>query len=179
LAVAVIVELHRQADNLMALSGQQRGCHGRINSARHCYYDAHANSQLRNSQRPTNTQLPTPKTPKVRSKLPKFPIPSSDVLGVLGVGSWKFIVELAVVALRSCHRLTSVRSLPTTAGSFAIRLSTCSCVLPAPSEKRIEFCVRCDGRFIARSTCDGSSVPDEHADPVETAKTPRSRAMSR
>ena len=48
-----------------------------------------------------------------------------------------------------------------------------------PRLKRSEFCVRCAGRPIARSTCDGSSVPDEHADPVETATPSRSSAISR
>ncbi len=39
--------------------------------------------------------------------------------------------------------------------------------------------MRCAGRPIARSTCDGSSVPDEHAEPVETAIPSRSSAISR
>ena len=37
----------------------------------------------------------------------------------------------------------------------------------------------CDGQAPSRcSTCDGSSVPDEHADPVDTAMPSRSSAMS-
>ena len=40
------------------------------------------------------------------------------------------------------------------------------------------FCARPFGRCMALSTCDGSSVPDEHAEPVETAKPSRSSAMS-
>ena len=47
--------------------------------------------------------------------------------------------------------------------------SICSSVLDAPRLKRIEFCARWLDRFIAFRTCDGSSVPEEHADPVETA----------
>ena len=39
--------------------------------------------------------------------------------------------------------------------------------------------MRCVGRPIARSTCDGSSVPDEQADPVDTAMPSRSSAISR
>ena len=48
----------------------------------------------------------------------------------------------------------------------------------APRLKRIEFCVRCAGNPIAFSTCDGSSVPDEQAEPVETATPSRSSAIS-
>ena len=48
-----------------------------------------------------------------------------------------------------------------------------------PRLKRSEFCVRCAGKPIARSTCDGSSVPDEQAEPVDTATPSRSSAMSR
>ena len=51
-------------------------------------------------------------------------------------------------------------------------------VLAAPRLKRIEFCVRCAGNPIAFSTCDGSSVPDEQAEPVETATPSRSSAIS-
>jgi len=51
-------------------------------------------------------------------------------------------------------------------------------VFAAPRLNRIEFCVRCAGKPIAFSTCDGSSVPDEQAEPVETAMPARSSAMS-
>jgi hypothetical protein len=59
-------------------------------------------------------------------------------------------------------------------------LTTCSTsasVVAAPRLKRIEFWVRCGGKPIALRTCDGSSVPDEHADPVETATPARSSAI--
>ena len=42
----------------------------------------------------------------------------------------------------------------------------------------MELCVRCGEQPIARSTWDGSSVPDEQAEPVETATPSRSSAMS-
>ena len=42
----------------------------------------------------------------------------------------------------------------------------------------MEFCVLCAGNPMARRTCEGSSVPDEHADPVETAMPSRSSAIS-
>ena len=42
----------------------------------------------------------------------------------------------------------------------------------------MEFCARWLDRPIAFSTCDGSSVPDEHADPVDTATPSRSSAIS-
>ena len=48
----------------------------------------------------------------------------------------------------------------------------------APRLKRIDPSVRAWGRPIAFSTCDGSSVPDEHADPDDTAMPARSRPIS-
>ena len=57
--------------------------------------------------------------------------------------------------------------------------STSSSVENNPRLNRNEFCVRCGGSPIARRTCDGSSVPDEHADPVDTAIPSRSSAISR
>ena len=56
--------------------------------------------------------------------------------------------------------------------------STSASVLAAPRLNRIEFCVRCGGKPIALSTCDGSSVPDEQAEPVDTAMPSRSSAIS-
>ena len=47
-----------------------------------------------------------------------------------------------------------------------------------PTLRRNAFCVSCSGSPIALSTCDGSSVPDEQADPVDTAKPSRSSAIS-
>ena len=38
--------------------------------------------------------------------------------------------------------------------------------------------MRCVGSPMARSTCDGSSVPDEQAEPVDTAMPSRSSAIS-
>ena len=63
-------------------------------------------------------------------------------------------------------------------GSTPITRSTSASVLAAPRLKRIEFCVRCAGKPIAFSTCEGSSVPDEQAEPVDTAMPARSSAMS-
>ena len=51
-------------------------------------------------------------------------------------------------------------------------------IADAPRLKRIEFCARWLDRLIAFSTCDGSRVPEEHADPVETATPSRSSAIS-
>src|SRR5258708_33522587 len=65
------------------------------------------------------------------------------------------------------HRFTSERSFSTTEGSFASSASTWVSSLPAPRLKRIEFCVRCVGSPIARSTRAGSSVPDEQAEAVD------------
>ncbi len=47
-----------------------------------------------------------------------------------------------------------------------------------PRLKRIDDCTRPCGSPMARRTCDGSSVPDEQADPVETAMPSRSSAIS-
>src|SRR5260370_1430191 len=63
------------------------------------------------------------------------------------------------------------------AGSAAITRSTSASVLDAPRLKRIEFWVRWTGNPMALSTCDGSSVPEEHADPVDTAMPCRSSAI--
>src|ERR687895_429774 len=63
-------------------------------------------------------------------------------------------------------------------GRIAATRSISSSVLLAPRLKRIEFCVRCSGKPIAFSTCDGSSVPEEHAEPVDTATPARSSAIS-
>src|SRR5580765_5826978 len=73
--------------------------------------------------------------------------------------------------------LVSPRSFSTSLGSTSTTRSTSSGVENIPRLKRREFCVRWEGRPIAFSTCDGSSVPDEHADPVETATPSRSSAM--
>src|SRR4030095_11978372 len=51
---------------------------------------------------------------------------------------------------------------------MATARSTSASVFAAPRLDRMEFCVRCGGNPMALSTCDGSSVPDENADPVET-----------
>ena len=42
----------------------------------------------------------------------------------------------------------------------------------------MEFCVRCTGNPMARKTCEASRVPEEHADPVETATPSRSSAIN-
>ena len=51
------------ADHVVTLAGQQSCRHRGVHSARHCYYDAHldarlSNSQLRNSQ--LHNKFPTP-----------------------------------------------------------------------------------------------------------------------
>ena len=51
-------------------------------------------------------------------------------------------------------------------------------VFAAPRLKRIDPSVRAWGRPIAFRTCDGSSVPDEHADPDDTAMPARSSPIS-
>src|SRR6187551_1685008 len=88
---------------------------------------------------------------KPKSKTQDRPL----VVWTLGVGR-----QLGVAGLWSCgvdisHLRTSVRSLDTTAGSLASKASTWASELPAPRLKRIEFCVRCEGSPIARSTCEG------------------------
>ena len=71
-----------------------------------------------------------------------------------------------------------LRSFSTSGGSTRITRSTSASVLLAPRLKRIELSVRACGRPIALSTCDGSSVPDEQADPDDTAMPSRSRPIS-
>src|SRR5687768_9713068 len=91
--------------------------------------------------------------------------------------------SVCILHLAFCitHALTGVRvrllSLSTIPGSTAITRSTSASVLAAPRLNRIEFCVRCAGKPIAFSTCDGSSVPDEQAEPVDTATPARSNPM--
>ena len=63
-------------------------------------------------------------------------------------------------------------------GSTAMTRSTSASVLAAPRLKRIEFCARWALKPIAFSTCDGSSVPDEQAEPVDTATPSRSSAIN-
>src|SRR5687768_14379359 len=71
-----------------------------------------------------------------------------------------------------------LRSFSTTPGKTPATRSTSASVFAAPRLNRIEFCVRCTGRPIALSTCDGSSVPDEQAEPVDTAIPARSSAIN-
>ena len=75
--------------------------------------------------------------------------------------------------------LVRPRSFSTSRGSTSTTRSTSSCVENIPRLKRSEFWVRCVGSPMARSTCDGSRVPDEQADPVDTAIPSRSSAISR
>src|SRR5207237_7613566 len=71
------------------------------------------------------------------------------------------------------HDLTGTRvrllSFSTIPGSTAITRSISGSVFAAPRLKRIEFWARCALNPIAFNPCDGSSVPDEPADPVDTA----------
>src|SRR5688572_885357 len=71
-----------------------------------------------------------------------------------------------------------LRSFSTTPGSTAITRSISVSVLTAPRLNRSEFCVRCGGKPIAFSTWQGSSVPEEHAEPVDTATPSRSSAIN-
>src|SRR6478672_13083338 len=71
-----------------------------------------------------------------------------------------------------------LRSFSTMPGSTAITRSISASVLRAPRLKRIEFCVRCALKPMAFSTCDGSRVPDEQAEPVDTATPSRSSAIN-
>ncbi|SVC65193.1 uncharacterized protein METZ01_LOCUS318047, partial [marine metagenome] len=50
-----------------------------------------------------------------------------------------------------------------------IRRSMSARLLLVPRLNRMELCTRFEGSPIARSTCAGSSVPDEQAEPVDTA----------
>ncbi len=72
----------------------------------------------------------------------------------------------------------TARSRSTRPGATATTRATSSAVVANPRLKRIAFCVSCGSRPIALSTCDGSRVPDEQADPVETAMPSRSKAMT-
>jgi hypothetical protein len=69
--------------------------------------------------------------------------------------------------------------LATRVGSTPTTKSTSSAVEPGPRLKRSELRDRALEKPIARNTCDGSSEPDEHADPVDTATPSRSRAIRR
>ena len=84
-----------------------------------------------------------------------------------------FSCRLVLSCFRGCRHADAFRVKPrsfsTSRGSTSTTRSTSSSVENSPRLKRSEFCVRCAGRPIARSTCDGSSVPDEQADPVDTA----------
>src|SRR5439155_6865741 len=64
--------------------------------------------------------------------------------------------------LHYCHAVTGLRVRPrsfsTSAGRTLTTRSTSASVENNPRLKRSEFCVRCAGSPIARSTCDGSSV---------------------
>src|SRR4026207_2192252 len=67
LSLGLIVELHRQTDNLVPLLRKQRRGHGRIDAAGHCYDDTHnknittkdTNSDRTGTAR--NTRNPTPR----------------------------------------------------------------------------------------------------------------------
>ena len=72
----------------------------------------------------------------------------------------------------------SARSFCTRPGSTLTTRSISASVLAAPRLKRNELCARAEPRPIAFSTCEGSSVPDEQADPVETAMPSKSSAIS-
>ena len=56
--------------------------------------------------------------------------------------------------------------------------STSASVLNRPREKRTDPCAKLNGTPMARSTCDGSNVPEVHADPDE-AQIPAWSSMSR
>ena len=71
------------------------------------------------------------------------------------------------------------RKRPTIVGNMFTKWSTSVWVLPIPRLNLIELCTRFEESPIARSTCDGSSVPEEQAEPVDTATPSRSSAMRR
>ena len=126
--LALVVELHRQTDDVVALLGEQRRGDRGVDAARH-----------RDDDR-----------------------------------AWRY-ASRGRSAVRPRRRAAS----STQARQHARpRDRSSASVVAAPRLKRIEFCVRCGGKPIAFSTCDGSSVPDEQADPVDTAMPSRSSAIS-
>src|SRR5260370_9355204 len=70
---------------------------------------------------------------------------------------------------RSCRKFSII---PGNADNI---VSTSSSVLSLPSVRRRLPCANSTGRCIASSTCDGSTEPEVHAEPVEAAIPSRSR----
>ena len=119
----LVVELHRQADDVVTLLGEQRRRDRRVDAARHGDDNPHVE------------------------------IPDTSIRLFAGY--------------RRHGQPAACR--PAAAASATDAIDFVLVVETGPRLKRSEFCVRCVGRPIARSTCDGSSVPDEQADPVDTA----------
>ena len=126
-ALALIVELHRHADDVVALLGEQRRGDRRIHASRHRDDDPHELSAVPRRRRAGRVRLPQLLDER-RQHL-------DDVID-LGLG-----------------------------GAAA----------QAEADRAQRAVV---GQPIAFSTCDGSSVPDEQAEPDDTAMPSRSSAMS-
>src|SRR5436190_24085882 len=69
-------------------------------------------------------------------------------------------------------------SFSTSGGNTSSTRSTSASVLAVPKLNRIDPSVRGWGRPIALRTCEGSSEPDEQADPDDTAMPARSSPIS-
>src|SRR4029079_2688965 len=112
LSLLLVVELHRQTDNLVPVSGEQARGDRRIHSAAHGDYDPHLtplrvsipNHAIPNSQSTTSIQLP---------KLPSHENRDDP----LGVGPWQLIGSWAVC---SCG-VDSEASLTVAPGNGALR----------------------------------------------------------
>lgn len=59
------------------------------------------------------------------------------------------------------------RRFATMPGNTSRMRSTSASVLQRPKEKRTDPCTAVNGIFMAVSTCEGSSEPEVHADPLD------------
>ena len=142
-ALALVVELHGQTDNLVALLRQQGRRDRRIDSSRHGDDDAHTDGSFRRCHELS-------------------PIAHSTLR--------------AGHCVNVSHASARVWQLCTTPGSFPDHRLRLGVPLAETDANRVLRAV--SGKPIARSTWDGSSVPDEQADPVDTAIPSRSRAIN-
>src|SRR5688572_25178321 len=109
-----------------------------------------------NPRRPTLRRLCALSKPG--SKAQKDPKDRRDFAIFVSFGAFERPQRLPPTALR-------LLSFSTSGGRTAITRSMSASVLFSPRLNRIELNVRAWGRPMAFNTCDGSSVPDEHADP--------------